>query len=49
MDDSTEIPVPMLSETVGAGKSTVLVDIHEILTAARVPHACIDRDALAYS
>lgn len=49
MDISTEIPVLMLSGTVGVGKSTVLVDIHEILTSARVPHACIDRDALAYS
>ena len=39
----------ILSGTVGVGKSTVLGEVHEVLAAARVPHACIDRDVLGLS
>lgn len=49
MASNGEIPVLILSGTVGVGKSTVLVEIHDILMTARIPHACIERDALAYS
>lgn len=43
------VPVLVLSGTVGVGKSTILAEIHDILGGARVPHACIDCDALALS
>ena len=43
------VPVLLLSGTVGVGKTTVLVELHDILSAAGVAHACIERDALAYS
>lgn len=44
-----EIPLLALSGTVGVGKSAVGVEIHDILSGLSVPHACVDRDALAYS
>ena len=43
------VPVLALSGTVGVGKTTVLVEIHDILSTRKVPHACVERDALAYS
>ena len=43
------IPVLVLSGTVGVGKSTVLGEVHELLSAAGVPHACIDLDAFRLS
>jgi hypothetical protein len=43
------VPVLALSGTVGVGKTTVLVEIHDVLASRGVPHACIERDALAYS
>lgn len=49
MASTAEVPVLILSGTVGVGKSTVMVEVHDILAAARVSHACIERDALAYT
>lgn len=43
------VPVLVLSGTVGAGKSTVLDEVHDLLSAAGVPHACVDCDALSLS
>lgn len=43
------VPVLLVSGTVGVGKSTILDEIHEVLSRADVPHACIDADALALS
>jgi dephospho-CoA kinase len=42
-------PVLILSGTVGAGKSTILNEVHTLLERARVPHVCVDADALAMS
>jgi hypothetical protein len=45
---STELlPVPVLavSGPVGVVKTTVLVEIHDVLVTQDVPHACIERDA----
>ena len=53
MSPSTAVPEPVpllaLSGPVGVGKSSVLVEIHDILSALLVPHACVERDALGYS
>jgi hypothetical protein len=48
---SLMVPVPLLalSGSVGVGKTTVLVEIHDVLSGRNVAHACIERDALAYS
>ena len=43
------VPLLILSGTIGVGKSTVLVEIHEVLSCSDVPHLCIDADALALS
>ena len=43
------VPVLVLSGTVGVGKTTVMVELHDILMKADVAHACVERDALAYS
>jgi dephospho-CoA kinase len=43
------VPVLLISGTVGVGKSTVLDEIHEVLSGVNLPHACIDADALAMS
>jgi len=43
------VPVLALSGSVGVGKTTVLVEIHDVLAGWEVPHACIERDALAWS
>ena len=48
-DDTSSLPLLALSGPVGVGKTTVLVEMHDILAARGVPHACIERDALAYS
>ena len=53
MNETTEgvaaVPVLAISGPVGVGKSTVLVEIHDLLSAREVPHACVERHALAYS
>jgi adenylylsulfate kinase len=41
--------VLLVSGTIGAGKSTVLDEIHTQLCAAEVAHACVDVDALRLS
>ena len=43
------IPPLVISGTVGVGKSAVLDEIHHILRAAEIPHACLDLDAFAMS
>ncbi|HEU4561004.1 MAG TPA: hypothetical protein VFS20_24345 [Longimicrobium sp.] len=43
------VPVLALSGPVGVGKTTVLEEIHDVLASHGVPHACVERDALAYS
>ena len=43
------IPVLAISGSVGVGKTAVLVEIHDILESAHVPHGCVERDALGYS
>ena len=43
------LPVLAISGSVGVGKTSVLVEIHDILSQAKVPHGCVERDALAYS
>ena len=48
-DRSSTVPVLVLSGSVGVGKSTVLGEIHDVLVTRAVPHACVERDALACS
>jgi hypothetical protein len=43
------VPVLAISGSVGVGKTSVLIEIHDVLEVARVPHGCIERDALGYS
>jgi hypothetical protein len=44
-----KIPLLALSGSVGVGKTSVLIEIHDILEKREVPHACVERDALGYS
>jgi adenylylsulfate kinase len=46
---SHRFPVLVLSGSVGVGKTSVLVEIHDILSIRRIPHGRIERDALGYS
>ncbi|MFL6331878.1 MAG: hypothetical protein ACJ754_00885 [Pyrinomonadaceae bacterium] len=46
---SGHLPVLAISGAVGVGKTSVLVELHDILSCERVPHGCVERDALAYS
>ena len=43
------IPVLAISGPVGVGKTSVLIEVHDILSRAELPHGCIERDALGYS
>lgn len=43
------VPVLALSGPVGVGKTSVLIEIHDILCGLSIAHACVERDALAYS
>ena len=43
------LPVLAISGTVGVGKTSVLVELHDILASERIPHGCVERDALSYS
>lgn len=43
------IPVLAISGAVGVGKSSVLVELHDILENEKIPHGCVERDALGYS
>jgi adenylylsulfate kinase len=49
MPNDSEVPLLIVSGTVGVGKSTVLDAMHDTLCAADLPHACIDLDALGLS
>ena len=44
-----KIPVLALSGSVGVGKTSTLIEIHDILEERKVPHGCVERDALGYS
>ena len=46
---SIKIPVLALSGSVGVGKTSTLIEIHDILEKREVPHGCVERDALGYS
>src|SRR5687768_12383477 len=46
---SDTIPVLVLTGTVGVGKSSVLIEIHDVLANAHVPHGCLELDAVTYS
>jgi hypothetical protein len=43
------IPLLALSGSVGVGKTSVLIEINDVLERPSVPHGCIERDALGYS
>jgi len=43
------VPLLAVSGSVGVGKTSVLIEIHDILSTAQVPHGCVERDALGYS
>ena len=45
---SSHLPLLAISGAVGVGKSSVLVELHDILRGERVPHGCVERDALSY-
>ena len=49
MTELAAVPVLALSGSVGVGKSTVLEEMHDVLAARAIPHACIELDALACS
>lgn len=44
-----KIPVLAISGSVGVGKTSTLIEIHDILEERKVPHGCVERDALGYS
>jgi adenylylsulfate kinase len=46
---SIKIPVLALSGSVSVGKTSTLIEIHDILEKRKVPHGCVERDALGYS
>jgi len=46
---SIKIPVLAISGSVGVGKTSTLLEIHDILEESKVPHGCVERDALGYS
>ncbi|MBX2821339.1 MAG: hypothetical protein KTR29_16715 [Rhodothermaceae bacterium] len=48
MSSTSELPVLILNGTIGAGKSTIGMAIHEILNLAEIPNAFIDLDQLTY-
>ena len=43
------LPVLAISGSVGVGKTSVLVELHDILVSEKIPHGCVERDALGYS
>ena len=45
----SRFPVLAISGAVGVGKTSVLVEIHDILVSGKIPHGCVERDALGYS
>lgn len=49
MMNTIKIPVLALSGSVGVGKTSTLIEIHDVLEKRQVPHGCVERDALGYS
>lgn len=49
MHTESEVPLLVVSGTIGVGKSAVLDEIHNVLCSADSSHACIDMDALSLS
>ena len=47
--NSRRLPVLIINGTIGAGKSTIGLAIHEVLSGASIPHAFLDLDHLTYS
>jgi adenylylsulfate kinase len=45
----SHLPVLAISGAVGVGKTSVLVELHDILVSERISHGCVERDALSYS
>jgi adenylylsulfate kinase len=45
----SRLPILAISGPVGVGKTSVLVELHDILAGERIPHGCVERDALSYS
>lgn len=45
----SRLPVLAISGAVGVGKSSVLGELHDILSKEKIPHGCAERDALGYS
>ena len=43
------LPVLAISGAVGVGKTSVLIELHDILEREKIPHGCVERDALGYS
>lgn len=41
------VPVLLLSGSMGAGKTTVMGEVSDLLSEANVPHACVDFDGLS--
>jgi hypothetical protein len=46
---STDVPVIIVSGTIGAGKSAVASEMSDILCEREVPHAYVDLDLLSWS
>lgn len=45
----SHLPILAISGAVGVGKTSVLIELHDILAGERVPHGCVERDALSFS
>lgn len=45
----SRLPVLAISGAVGVGKTSVLMELHDILEREKIPHGCVERDALSYS
>ena len=45
----SRFPVLSISGAVGVGKTSVLIELHDILENEKIPHGCVERDALGYS
>ena len=41
------VPVLLLTGTVGSGKTTIALEINDVLAEMQIPNAAIDLDALA--
>jgi hypothetical protein len=46
-DNVTEVLI--VSGSVGAGKTALVLAIHDILSSREIPHACLDLDQFSYS